>query len=228
MAPLVSTAKIFVNASAGWDSTPDAPERLREVFEVAGIEADVETVEAGTDLTERAREAIAAGAGLVVAGGGDGTIRAVSSALVGADACLGVLPIGTLNHFARDLHLPLNLEGAADVVTEGITAEVDVAEVNGKIFINNSIIGLYPIYRLLKADNERRVGSGAVAFLMAVMSVFRRYPVLKVRLHSDDSEITRRTPYILIANNRHAMEGYHLGRRDSLTEGNALDLRDAR
>ena len=134
MAPLVSTAKIFVNASAGWDSTPDAPERLREVFEVAGIEADVETVEAGTDLIERAREAVAAGAGLVVAGGGDGTIRAVSSALVGADACLGVLPIGTLNHFARDLHLPLNLEGAADVVTEGITAEVDVAEVNGKIF----------------------------------------------------------------------------------------------
>jgi diacylglycerol kinase family enzyme len=127
--------------------------------------------------------------------------------------------VGTLNHFARDLGLPLDLDAAAAVVVNGRTTEVDVAEVNGKIFINNSIIGLYPIYRFLKAKEERRLGSRRLALLVAAAAVLRRYPVLKVRLHVDGNEITRKTPYILIGNNRHGMDGYHLGLRDSLTEG---------
>jgi diacylglycerol kinase family enzyme len=212
-------AKVFVNASSGWDAKQDAPERLRTLFEASGIEADVEYVEAGVNLAEKSREAVAAGAGFVVAGGGDGTISATASGVAGTGACLGVLPVGTLNHFARDLKLPLELDAAAEVVVNGRTVDVDVAEVNGKIFINNSIIGLYPVYRFLKAGNERRTGNKRFAFLMAVASVLRRYPVLKVRLHVDGAGIARKTPYILIANNRHAMEGYHLGQRDSMTEG---------
>src|SRR5215218_2402657 len=99
------------------------------MFEAAGIDADIEYVRAGVNLAEKSREAVAAGAEFVVAGGGDGTLSATASALVGTDACFGVLPVGTLNHFARDLKLPLDLDEAAKIVVEGETVEVDVAEV---------------------------------------------------------------------------------------------------
>jgi diacylglycerol kinase family enzyme len=96
---------------------------------------------------------------------------------------------------------------------------VDVAEVNGKTFLNNSIIGLYPIFRFLRKEQEKRWGKNKLAFLMAVWSVLRRYPFLNVRLIANGEEIARKTPYILVGNNRHNMEGYNLGFRDSLTEG---------
>jgi YegS/Rv2252/BmrU family lipid kinase len=212
-------ASVFINASSGWDAKEDAPERLRSMFEAAGIEAAIEHVQAGVNLAGKSREAVVSGADLVVAGGGDGTISAVAAGVAGSETCLGVLPVGTLNHFARDLKIPLDLEAAAEIVVNGETSCVDVGEVNGKIFINNSIIGLYPIYRFLKARHEERVGNKRLAFLMAAAGVVRRYPLLKIRLHVDGSELTRKTPYVLIANNRHAMDGYHLGLRDSLTEG---------
>jgi diacylglycerol kinase family enzyme len=107
----------------------------------------------------------------------------------------------------------LDLEAAADVVLSGQTITVDVAEVNGKIFLNNSIIGLYPIYRFLKTKYRR------LALLMATAAVFRRFPLLKVTLHVEGQTIQRKTPYILVGNNQHAMEGYNLGFRESLTDG---------
>jgi YegS/Rv2252/BmrU family lipid kinase len=206
-------AKVFVNASSGFDPKQDAPERLRGMFANAGIDADVEYVRAGVNLAEMSRQAVAEGADIVVAGGGDGTLSATAAGLVDTETCFGVLPVGTLNHFARDLKLPLDLDAAAEIVVEGVTAAVDVGEVNGKIFLNNSIIGLYPIYRFLKTKYRR------LALLMAAAAVFRRLPSLKVVLHVDGETIHRRTPYILVGNNRHAMEGYHLGKRESLTEG---------
>jgi YegS/Rv2252/BmrU family lipid kinase len=210
---LARRAKVFVNASSGFDAKEGAAERLRTLFENSGIETDVEYVRAGVNLAQKSREAVASGADLVIAGGGDGTLSATASALAGTDACFGVLPVGTLNHFARDLKLPLDLDAAAEIVVNGDTVAVDVGEVNGKVFLNNSIIGLYPIYRFLKARYRR------LALLMAAMSVFRRFPSLKIVLHVNGGSIERRTPYILIGNNKHGMEGYNLGFRESLTEG---------
>ena len=214
-----ASAKVFINASSGWDAKEDAPQRLHSVFAASGIDADIEQVCAGVNLAEKSRDAVASGATLVVAGGGDGTISAAASGVAGSVTCLGVLPEGTLNHFARDLGIPLALEAAAEIIINGDTALVDGAEVNGKIFINNSIIGLYPIYRFLKKKHEARMGNKRLAFLMAVAGVIRRFPLLKIRLHVDGEELSRRTPYVLIANNRHAMNGYHLGLRDSMTQG---------
>ena len=71
------------------------------------------------------------GARLVIAGGGDGTVSAVASRLAITDVALGVLPLGTLNHFAKDLGIPLELDAAIDVVAHGREVRVDVGEVNG-------------------------------------------------------------------------------------------------
>jgi YegS/Rv2252/BmrU family lipid kinase len=212
-------ARIFVNSSSGWDGKEGAPERLRELFTSRGWDTEVRTVAKGTDIAELARCAIAEGCDVVVAGGGDGTLNAVASALAGTDVRFGILPVGTLNHFARDLNLPLDLDEAAKVVLTGQPARIDVADVNGRVFLNNAIIGLYPEYRFIKDLQERRGRRRWLAFVWAVGTILRRYPFLAVRMTVDGCTQLRRTPYILVANNEHAMEGYHLGTRRSLSEG---------
>lgn len=216
---IAARVRIFVNSSSGWDAKEDAPERLRAAFVEHGHEVDVVKVARGTNIHELAKEAVREGCNIVVGGGGDGTLNAVGSALAGSDALFGVLPVGTLNHFARDLNIPLDLDGAAQVILTGRPEKVDVAEVNGRGFLNNSIIGLYPIYRFIKAEQERRGWHRWPAFLWAVWTVIRRYPFFTVRMEVDGREVVRRTPYILVANNEHAMQGYQLGTRASLKEG---------
>lgn len=211
-------AMILVNASSGWDPKQDAPAKLREWFEAAGIDPHIECASRGVNLAERARQAVADGHLIVVAGGGDGTLSATASGLVGTEVAFGVLPVGTLNHFARDLHIPLELEAAAKTVCAGHTTHVDVAEVNGKTFLNNSILGLYPVFRFLRAGQERRGMPGKLALLGAAMGVFRRYPFFRMRFLFGGREVLRRTPYVLIANNEHAMKGWQLGSRRNLTE----------
>ena len=212
-------ATIFVNASSGWDAKQEAPQLLQRLFEDAGVHTDIRYVEKGVNLAQLSREAVVAGNDIVIAGGGDGTLSATASGVVGSETVFGILPVGTLNHFARDLKVPLDMEAAAKIVLAGHTDEVDVGEVNGKTFLNNSILGLYPIYRFLREKEERRGWGRRMSFLLGVFAILRKYPSLKVRLFVNGQEIERKTPYILIANNRHAMEGWHLGARESLDEG---------
>src|SRR5687767_10365595 len=126
---------VLLNAAAG--TTPaaeaDADEReIRAAFAAAGRE-DVDVMHVpGAKLTETAA-ALARDGGAdvtVVAAGGDGTQSAVAAALAGTDTPMGVLAKGTLNHFAKDLGLPLDLPGAARLIATGTPRAIDVAQVN--------------------------------------------------------------------------------------------------
>src|SRR3954447_6264864 len=135
-------------AAAGADEAAPARrvDEVRAAFAPTGVEAEVRAVPADR-LTATPPEAASAPGGKVagvVAAGGDGTVSAVASALAGTDRVMGVLPAGTLNHFAKDLRLPLTLADAARVIAAARTTGVDVGEVNGRCFVNNSSIGLYP------------------------------------------------------------------------------------
>ena len=133
----------ILNQKAGSNDAGAARAMLARVAAERGQEARVLLSAHGAELPALAAEARAAG-GVVVAGGGDGTIAAVAAALVDTDVTLGVLPLGTLNHFAKDLGIPLDLEAAVRTLFAGNVARVDVGEVNGRIFLNNSSIGFYP------------------------------------------------------------------------------------
>lgn len=212
-------AIIFVNASSGWDSKEDAPQKLEHWFAESGIDAHIEYFAKGVNLADKAREAVTAGNDIVVAGGGDGTLSATASGLVGTEVAFGVLPVGTLNHFARDLNLPLDLEQAAKIVCQGKTEHVDVGEANGKTFLNNAILGLYPVFRFLRAEQERKGMPSRLAMVRATASALWRMPHFRLRFIVGGQEIVRRTPYVLIGNNEHAMDGYQLGFRECLCEG---------
>ena len=163
--------------------------------------------------------ALAGGVDTVVAGGGDGTVSSIASLLADTDARLGVLPLGTLNHFAKDLGLPLDTEGAMAVVLGGHVAQVDVGEVNGRIFLNNSSIGLYPrMVRLRQRVEAHGVRKWLVA-TRALFAVMRHRSDLAVRLTIDGETVSRRTPLVFVGNNEYRMEGFAIGERSGMEDG---------
>jgi diacylglycerol kinase family enzyme len=137
---------------------------------------------------------------------------------------LGVLPMGTLNHFAKDLGIPLELEAAIDVIARGRELAVDMGEVNGRLFINNSSLGLYPDIVLDRERQRQRLGRGKWAALLAAsLHAARRYPVLSLHLEVDGTPLERRSAFVFIGNNEYRMEGFEIGERAALS-GAALSL----
>ena len=213
--------EVIINAGAGGASGGEGLARaVAEAFAACGAGAQVRLAREGGQMTEFARRALSNGARAVVAGGGDGTVGSVAAALVGTDMPLGVLPLGTLNHFAKDLRIPLGLEEAARNVCEGREVLVDVGEVNGQVFVNNSSLGLYPRIVRRREKLQEREGSGKwAAFLRASLAVLRRYPFLDVRLEADGQSIVRKTPFVFVGNNEYEMESLQMGGRACLDAG---------
>lgn len=215
-----SGVEVIINATAGSSGADDTERAVTEAFASCGVDARVAVASEGTEIVRLVRRALSSDARAVVAGGGDGTVSAVASQLIGTRLALGVLPLGTLNHFAKDLGVPLNLEDAARTVCEGREVRVDVGEVNGQVFINNSGLGLYPRIVRRREKLQERLGSGKwPAFFQAALTVLRRYPFLNVRLSADGHEIARKTPFVMIGNNEYQMESFQLGARSCLDAG---------
>jgi len=211
--------EVIINARSGTSNKEGVSERLAELFQQNGIEARISLAENGESLAELARRAAHSDAATIVAGGGDGTINAVASTLIDTEKTLGVLPLGTLNHFAKDLKIPLDLEGAARTIIANHAVQVDVGEVNGQIFLNNSSLGLYPSL-VHQREQRQRLGYGKwPAFIWAAFSVMRRYPFLNVRLNADGREFSGRTPFVFVGNNKYEMESFNIGTRTRLDAG---------
>ncbi len=207
---------VVLNDSSGKGDCATKATQLEKIFAEAGREARVAVARGGPQLRSEAQRALQDGCELLVAGGGDGTINTVASLLIEGDVPLGVIPLGTLNHFAKDLGIPLELERAARVVLDGVICRVDVGEVNGRLFLNNSSLGVYPaIVRLRERYRAGGLGKWIAAF-WAGLAVLRRNPFMAVRLIVEDQKVIRRTPFVFIGNNEYKMEGLHAGSRDSL------------
>ncbi len=220
----MSGVVVIINGGAGSGHGDDMAADLREKFRAAGLDPDITLAKSGDELTGAARAALDSGARLVVAGGGDGTINAVASVLAGSGVAFGVLPLGTLNHFAKDLGIPLALEEAVRVLASGRAAQVDVGEVNGRIFLNNSSLGLYPEIVRDREKQQQRLGRGKwLAALWATIAALRRYPFLSVRMDAGGERLARRTPFVFIGNNEYTMQGLAIGERARL-DGGTLSL----
>jgi diacylglycerol kinase family enzyme len=210
---------VVLNASSGSGTAEKAADRLKEIFAAAGREARITLATGGSQIGAAMRREVDAGCDTLVAGGGDGTINTGAAAVLDHDIPLGVLPLGTLNHFAKDLGLPLDLEEAARVVTEGVVCHVDVGELNGRVFLNNSSLGVYPAIVRLRERYRTKIGGKWIAALWAALTVLRRNPFMAVRIVVDEKTIVRRTPLVLVANNEYRMIGIHAASRESLAKG---------
>jgi diacylglycerol kinase family enzyme len=188
----------------------------------AGLGAEVRAIP-GPQMGAAARQAVLDGAELVVAGGGDGTINAVAGALAGSDTMLGVLPLGTFNHFARDLGVPNDLPTAAASLARAEPLAVDVAEVNGHRFVNNSCLGYYPQVVRERSEPRRRTRLGkALVSLTAAVRLAGRFEPARCEVHVDGETARHRTPFLFVSNNPAEMHLFRFGRRDRLDTGKLL------
>src|SRR3954469_16775162 len=96
-----ASISVVLNAASGHGGGAEAADRLRQIFASAGREADITLATSGPELSAAAEGAVKRGCSTLVAGGGDGTINTAAAAVVGREVTLGVLPLGTLNHFAK-------------------------------------------------------------------------------------------------------------------------------
>ena len=166
------------------------------------------------------RSAVRDGCDVIVACGGDGTVNGVAHALWATQesAVLGVLPIGTLNHFAKDLGI-FNLAEAERVLLAANVVEVDAGLVNGRLFVNNSGVGIYPMIVL---ERERVQQSGLPkwpAFVVACVKTILKLPFQHLHLEADSVRLARSTPFLFVGNNVYTVEGRSLGSRKRLDEG---------
>jgi len=193
--------------------------KVAEALEAAGIDASVEAVD-GNAIRDRADAAVKAGSRLVIVGGGDGSGSSAAQAVAGSDATLGILPLGTLNHLARDLGIPFALDDAAKLIAAGKERRIDVAEVNGRVFVNNAAIGLYPLMVMDREAQQHRLGrSKRLAMLVASSRTLMRFHHQRLRLSVDGGEARVDTPLLFVGNNDYRLALPAAGQRDRLDDG---------
>lgn len=214
--------EVVINCGAGsvdGDAVDAERERVAAAFAPLGIEPAVRAV-GGMAVGLSVRMAADRGADVVVVAGGDGTLGTAADALADTDTPLGILPMGTFNHFAKDLGIPIDLAAAAAVVVNGRTASVDVAEVNGRTFVNNSSIGLYPVMVDMRDEIRSNRGWGKVrAVPLASWRVLRRFPTRRLQIEVDGQTWERRTPFVFIGNNTYEVGPRGVGARTEIAQG---------
>lgn len=220
---------VLVNDGAGSVADDDRDGEVAAIeaaFAGTGVEVDVR-MEAPGDLPAVLARIWAAPdrPDAIVVAGGDGTVNAAAGAAAGTDLLLGVLPMGTFNHFAKDLGLPTDLPGAAAALAQGDERQVDVGEVNGRVFVNNSALGVYPEMVAVRDRLREERGWGKVrAAPVAAWRVARSFPVHRLVLSSTDdaSPLDRRplrTPFVFVGNGPYTDREGGLTARSSMEDG---------
>ena len=214
------SAIVILNAAAGSGIDEEALRLLENRFIAQGFEIKIWRARDGSQLKEFSKRAAAQNTSVVVAAGGDGTLSTVAAALKDSPCTMGILPWGTLNHFAKDCGIPFESKAAIEVILGNHTMAVDVGEVNGLTFINNSSLGLYAHAVRERDAQRRRLGRGKLlAFFWAGLSLLRLFPMLHIKLSCDSKTLLRRTPFVFIGNNEYTMEGFNMAKRISLQAG---------
>lgn len=199
---------VLLNGSAGTltkSATKDEPQRIRGAFEAAGHEVELRELD-GAGLEAEARAALSSDVDAIIAGGGDGTLNTIANVVAGSDKAYAVLPLGTHNHFAKDLGVPLDLEAAVAALAHGGVTDLPVAEVNGRVFLNFSALGFHPEIVRHRDAQRRTLGRRKwLAMIVALFKVLVRFPILRVELRSPQRRVVRYSPSVIVCNNPHQM-----------------------
>ena len=223
---------VLLNAAAGSVDSKETAEEVSRVlaaFQAVGAESVVCAVEPA-GLPAAVERAARSDVDAVVLGGGDGTLNCGVAVLVATEQRkpLGILPLGTLNHFAKDLGIPMDLEGAVRTVLAGHVRTVDLGEVNGRVFLNNSSIGIYPeVVAEREEIRQQGIASKWLAMLGAGIDQLRRFPMVTATLRLPERTLRVTSPLIFVGNNRYEMKLLRVGRRPQL-DGGELYLYAAR
>jgi diacylglycerol kinase family enzyme len=198
-------------------TAPD-PDKLAEALKTANVDAKVLDSPPGAAFLPWLDQ-LAADVDVLVAAGGDGTVSAAASAAAKHRRTLAVIPTGTLNHFARDLGIPTEVDAALEVIRAGRQQCVDVGLVNGQLFLNNVSLGNYPRMVRERTGLQRKGMPKRVAGAIAAFNTWWDLRSMVAALTLDRLDIVRRSPFIVIANGSYSLSGFSLGKREQINDG---------
>ena len=207
---------LLMNTTSG-SFTDETREQITAAFARTGLEVRI-VAATGPEIQGAAEKAASAGDTLVAAGG-DGTVSTVAAVAVTSGATFGVIPLGTLNHFARDAGIPADVDAAVATLAAGHAALLDTGELNGRTYVNNASFGFYARIVRERQLEQRRGHAKWIALAIGLARAWRRYHQMTVRLTVDGQALARRTPFVFVGNGEYVDEGAGLGRRTSLTTG---------
>lgn len=142
---------------------------------------------------------------VLLVGGGDGTVRSAAQSCVRSTTVLGILPLGTLNHFARELSLPTTPEDLVQAILNNKTTVIDVAEVNGAVFVNNSSIGFYPHFAM-KRNYYSKFYNKWLSYIPGFWRALQYHPSFNLTLKSDELNYLLKTSFLMVSNNLYTYE----------------------
>jgi YegS/Rv2252/BmrU family lipid kinase len=155
---------------------------------------------------------------LLIAVGGDGTVNLVASAALQHKKTLAVIPLGTFNHFAKDLGVPLELDKATKTALAGKERLVDVGQVNDQLFLNNSAIGFYPHLVAKRQSWQGKIGKWLALVIASCTAVLKIKPY-RLQLSIDGKVIHVKTRLLIVANNKYDLNNFGLAKRNKLDAG---------
>lgn len=199
----------------------EAKEAVAERLTAAGLAVRLEPFE---NLPEIARDIVRLRqeADLIVVCGGDGSVSSSAVAVMESGLPLGIIPLGTANDLARTLSLPMDIDGAAEVIAAGRTRAIDVGTVNGHAFFNVASIGLSAdLARGLDPQTKKRLGRVGYAVAAArVLAGARRF---RARIVEKGVRIQAHSYQIAVGNGRHYGGGNVVEATAAIDDGR-LDL----
>jgi diacylglycerol kinase family enzyme len=196
---------IVMNAASGHNDADEERQVMADVFEAAGRRFEFLKIADPSQIGDVCRRAVTLAAeqhGVVVAAGGDGTINAVAGAVLGTCCPFGVLPQGTFNYFGRVNGIPQETRPAAVALLRASIAPVQVGEVNGRLFLVNASLGLYPqLLEDREAWKQQFGRSRFVAFLSGLATIFQARGQMKLEIELAGQRAFLRTPTLFVGNN---------------------------
>ena len=188
MKPLPRQAILIVNAMSR--NGADVFDEARAKLELAGVELiEAHAVTQPDQMDQVVIDAIAK-APMVIIGGGDGSLSSNVDHFVGQDTVFAVLPLGTANSFAKTLCLPIDLDGAIDVIAHGGRKRIDLGKIGDDYFVNAAALGLSPLIADTVPHNLKRY-LGMVGYLLWAVRCALRFRPFRLRLTLDDGTMVK-------------------------------------
>jgi YegS/Rv2252/BmrU family lipid kinase len=218
--PTTSTLVIWNPGAGGTDDVEATRASIRGALAAHGVDAELFESPSEDATARRIDEALADGVDRIVAAGGDGTVRSIAFRLLGTNAALGILPLGTAMNVARTLDIPLDLDGAAAILASGSVRSIDVGLVGEQPFLEVATIGLAAD---MQAD-ATRVKEGRLRSAVDLLVRAIRHRRTRIWLQLDDRpEIRHRAISVAIANGRFSGRGMEVAPDAHIDDGR-LDI----
>jgi diacylglycerol kinase family enzyme len=207
---------VILNPSAG-STESTYSNQIKAAF---GDRVEDMAIHAPGDIAQGARQAAAKPeCRVLIAVGGDGTVRTVAAEAIAAGKTFGVIPAGTLNHFAKDAGIPQGLTEAVAVILEGHTSRVDYATVGNHVFLNNASLGIYPALVRRREQLQYRIGKWPALIWELIKLLLHSLQRYRFTLSYQDAVHRFTTPFIFIGNNDYQSQAGGFGGRHRLDAG---------